>query len=360
LFNIIYSLLRDQGDAAQESGRLNAYHLGINKSFAPGIFRRTQILTITPRFVVVNGLQNTISIRQVPSAFLYGSGGPLPESTEVILEPGETKPWFWCSEPLPEHRPVAREGTRGQRDERTKYQRLLQVSVFTASGAGTAGSSHEKALKAPTQSAWSCAFSLKLFEAGDVSVLCRGTMQEAKTQRALLAQQLGHDLLSNASDASGGKPAAIAWKRDEDSEACAICARPWTLTNRRHHCRACGEIICKNCSSVPLLGERICSACVLKKEELHGKTADGVVGQPPQTPSSRAGSHPRDERPAAVVSAASARAPPPAAEEQQEPSAVFFVRVTQETEGAMMRVKVCLQDLTRPPYRVENHTDHPM
>ena len=39
-----------------------------------------------------------------------------------------------------------------------------------------------------------------------------------------------------------------AWVPDEASVACNKCHTPFTLTTRRHHCRNCGKIFCKNCS----------------------------------------------------------------------------------------------------------------
>jgi hypothetical protein len=38
------------------------------------------------------------------------------------------------------------------------------------------------------------------------------------------------------------------WVRDRDRQTCSICTNAFTLLNRRHHCRLCGEVVCSKCS----------------------------------------------------------------------------------------------------------------
>ena len=45
------------------------------------------------------------------------------------------------------------------------------------------------------------------------------------------------------------------WVKDKDAKACgnAPCSKPFTVLLRRHHCRACGLVFCKQCVDARLL-----------------------------------------------------------------------------------------------------------
>lgn len=69
----------------------------------------------------------------------------------------------------------------------------------------------------------------------------------------------------------------IGWVIDDDILHCMECQAEFNFLNRRHHCRACGNIICSNCSpykaTIPTLdepnGSRVCNNCFGLKVNLH-------------------------------------------------------------------------------------------
>lgn len=60
------------------------------------------------------------------------------------------------------------------------------------------------------------------------------------------------------------------WVSDKDRHCCHLCMKTFTNTRRKHHCRVCGEVICRNCSmyksvelqSVGLTTLRVCKSCM--------------------------------------------------------------------------------------------------
>lgn len=71
-------------------------------------------------------------------------------------------------------------------------------------------------------------------------------------------------------DGEGGKlgEKAPVWIPDARVTMCMSCTSPFTLTNRRHHCRACGNVVCGSCSesTAPLVylnytEARVCDKC---------------------------------------------------------------------------------------------------
>eukprot|EP01089_Gocevia_fonbrunei_P020478 TRINITY_DN7650_c0_g1_i1.p1 TRINITY_DN7650_c0_g1~~TRINITY_DN7650_c0_g1_i1.p1 ORF type:complete len:727 (-),score=135.20 TRINITY_DN7650_c0_g1_i1:126-2306(-) len=55
------------------------------------------------------------------------------------------------------------------------------------------------------------------------------------------------------------------WIGDNETQQCFLCSCKFTTLRRRHHCRVCGEVFCKNCSnrkiSLPTKQQRCCEQC---------------------------------------------------------------------------------------------------
>ena len=77
----------------------------------------------------------------------------------------------------------------------------------------------------------------------------------------------------------------LPWLPDAMSDNCQVCGSAFTGSNRRHHCRHCGRIVCASCSpakaTIPKFGvtkaTRVCAECA-PVLELHGKKALGPPG----------------------------------------------------------------------------------
>jgi hypothetical protein len=59
------------------------------------------------------------------------------------------------------------------------------------------------------------------------------------------------------------------WVADKEAKACASCQEAFSLTNRKHHCRNCGQVFCTACCSAHVqlpqwpAAERLCQPCHL-------------------------------------------------------------------------------------------------
>lgn len=56
-------------------------------------------------------------------------------------------------------------------------------------------------------------------------------------ERTKIAEELGN-----------GRAMASDWTPDESASSCNCCSTNFSITKRKHHCRSCGEVVCKNCS----------------------------------------------------------------------------------------------------------------
>ncbi len=57
-----------------------------------------------------------------------------------------------------------------------------------------------------------------------------------------------------------GFPLENQWVLDSDAIVCNLCHRQFNVMRRRHHCRRCGNILCKSCLTT-VGGVRVCAAC---------------------------------------------------------------------------------------------------
>ena len=57
------------------------------------------------------------------------------------------------------------------------------------------------------------------------------------------------------------------WADDSEANNCILCTTQFTITNRKHHCRNCGQIFCAECSSKKATmsnfknPQRVCDNC---------------------------------------------------------------------------------------------------
>lgn len=40
------------------------------------------------------------------------------------------------------------------------------------------------------------------------------------------------------------------WIEDKEMETCQLCTNKFSMSNRKHHCRACGKVVCGDCSKM--------------------------------------------------------------------------------------------------------------
>eukprot|EP00301_Raphidiophrys_heterophryoidea_P000158 c10081_g1_i1.p1 GENE.c10081_g1_i1~~c10081_g1_i1.p1 ORF type:complete len:1239 (+),score=348.75 c10081_g1_i1:3275-6991(+) len=80
----------------------------------------------------------------------------------------------------------------------------------------------------------------------------------------------------------------VVWMPDSSSSNCLICKLMFVWHRRRHHCRACGRLVCDNCSparaSLVWLGlepgfHRVCVECVRSRSEVsENVVVGGLIG----------------------------------------------------------------------------------
>lgn len=75
------------------------------------------------------------------------------------------------------------------------------------------------------------------------------TLEELGIQLSMSKLQVSEmkDKAKISDEMASGK-LANDWTPDEVASKCNCCESQFSITKRRHHCRACGEVVCKNCS----------------------------------------------------------------------------------------------------------------
>ena len=82
------------------------------------------------------------------------------------------------------------------------------------------------------------------------------------------------------------------WVRDDAATECTGCFSAFGFSNRKHHCRACGQIFCSSCSSqqamLPHLGytepQRVCVLCSDKQRAVAARLEARPLGARDQSP----------------------------------------------------------------------------
>ncbi|EFA79670.1 pleckstrin domain-containing protein [Heterostelium album PN500] len=74
------------------------------------------------------------------------------------------------------------------------------------------------------------------------------------------------------SETGGARAEAPVWVPDETTTECRFCTEGFTLLNRRHHCRNCGELVCGKCSDkkfrLPVTDFKPARVCIICYDKL--------------------------------------------------------------------------------------------
>ena len=99
----------------------------------------------------------------------------------------------------------------------------------------------------------------------------RANLENAEAKRCLLNafdEMLSHCQIKR--ETIENKGFAPVWIPDDLAPNCMECHKPFSFFNRRHHCRRCGDCVCKECSKNKIIlpgnqdkMQRVCNRCYL-------------------------------------------------------------------------------------------------
>lgn len=110
-------------------------------------------------------------------------------------------------------------------------------------------------------------FKMKHPSTGTMERSCKDCIDKENASQLFSTDELPRQY-QDPEDAANAAKYGCLWKPDAEAIHCAGCWGPFTATNRKHHCRKCGDIFCGGCSAQMLLhtitgtNERTCDSCV--------------------------------------------------------------------------------------------------
>ncbi|KNC99883.1 uncharacterized protein SPPG_05256 [Spizellomyces punctatus DAOM BR117] len=121
-----------------------------------------------------------------------------------------------------------------------------------------------------------------------------GAIRELRSNKSTLRSEHGDNWYANEKKKKMHHYSAPVWVPDNCANSCMLCSQEFNIIKRKHHCRACGKVVCHACSSryfiIPGLDEdrpaRACNPCydrISKEGKLQVVQAD-QGSESPMTP----------------------------------------------------------------------------
>jgi FYVE/RhoGEF/PH domain-containing protein 5/6 len=100
-------------------------------------------------------------------------------------------------------------------------------------------------------------------------LLCNTPEEKASWMAEFAKAILDQETRIRVGNSDGPATVAPVWVPDSEAVRCMICGDKFTFTQRRHHCRQCGNVVCSKCSAkkkeLPGQGKkRVCDSCYTK------------------------------------------------------------------------------------------------